>query len=61
MLQEIIDSYINGQQKQMVKQIEDYGEGSFFTNLRNEILINGLDKDLFINIATTYHMLKDGE
>ena len=59
-IEEIINSHINGQFKQMKNQIDEYGPYSFFPTLADQIgeLIT---KDDFIQITTAYNNSKNYE
>ena len=65
-IDQIIESYQNGQNKQMVYQIENYGIHSFFPDYHRFLESHASDHNefkhmlvIFGEIVATYHILKD--
>jgi hypothetical protein len=58
-MEEIINSYYNGQFKQMVRQIDEYGVSDFATELKHSDESYLLDDSLKFQILRMYLMLKN--
>ena len=58
-LEEIYDSFINGQKKQMVEQIDEFGLYDVFSLLNDYLMKNNeYWYNEFIDIVTSYHFIK---
>ena len=53
MIQEIHDSLVNGQRRQMVDQINEYGPADFFN--KYEVFLD----DIYVNTKSKYTYFKD--
>ena len=58
-MDEIYNSYINGQSKQMVAQIDAYGVDRFFIDLKDYIEDNGYAWISYAEIVVRYHKIKE--
>ena len=56
-IESIHESYINGQRRQMVKQIDEYGLYDFWSDLRNYLHDTGCNPDDFISMTIIYHRI----
>ena len=61
-IQEIVSSFHNGQKKQMVQQIKDYGQVNFFVEFypicQGEGHYIGMTNKLYAEITYTFFLLK---
>ena len=59
-IQTILDSFHNGQKKQMVKQIKDYGQARFFLDFYESMDYYVIDNfsALYTRIVYTFFLLK---
>ena len=53
-IQEIIDSFINGNKQQFYNQIKKYSVEDFFIELRNQVNLGLYEERLFIRMTITY-------
>jgi hypothetical protein len=62
-LEQIHDSLINGQRKQMTKQIDEYGLYDFFEDyyyfLIEVYVGNNLVLNYFVDVVKSYHRIKN--
>lgn len=58
-LQEIYGSHSNGQRKQFVEQVEDYGPYAFFTDVQEEVKEGVLPEKEALGMLTTFIKLRE--
>ena len=62
-IQQIHESLVNGQRKQMVRQIDEYGKYSFLSDYKDylqEMYVNAIDRhNYFVDAAVSYDRIKN--
>ena len=58
-IEEIHESLVNGQRKQMVSQIDEYGVYDFWSNYRDFLRDSVLSTDYFIEVTVSYFRIKN--
>ena len=58
-IETIHDSYINGQFRQMTKQIDEYGLYDFWSDFKNYLQDTGCSHDDFISVTIVYFRVKN--